>query len=158
MVILYGSARRSLRRILPTADLGSASKKRTCLGTLYAASWRRQCAITSVWLTLAPGALTRKSLTASPVFSSGAPTQAHSAIPAQVAATASTSVGYTLKPETRIMSFLRSTILEVARLVECADVAGAEVAVRSESGSGGFRVPPVTAHHLWTLGTNFPRL
>src|SRR2546428_562960 len=35
----YGMARRSLRRILPTADLGSASRKRICFGTLYAASW-----------------------------------------------------------------------------------------------------------------------
>src|SRR6266850_2887297 len=89
----YGSTRRSLRRILPTADLGSASMKRTCLGTLYAARARPQCAITSASVSAAPGARTTKSLTASPVFSSGFPTQAHSAIPGQAAATASTSFG-----------------------------------------------------------------
>src|SRR5215813_14461231 len=108
---VHGIARKSLRRILPTFDFGSASRKRTSLGTLYAASSRRQCAITSVSVRAAPRACATNSLTASPVFSSGRPTQAHSTTPAQAAATASTSFGNTLKPETMIMSFLRSTIL-----------------------------------------------
>src|SRR5262249_1144304 len=89
---IYGIARKSLRRILPTFDFGSASRKRTSLGTLYAASSRRQCAITSVSVTVAPWALATNSLTASPAFSSGRPTHAHSATPAQAEATARSSL------------------------------------------------------------------
>jgi len=39
-----------------------------------------------------------------------------------------------------IMSFLRSTILRKAALVEHADVAGPQVAVRGEGGGIGFRL------------------
>ena len=34
MVAIYGSPRKSLRRILPTFDFGNASRKRTSFGTL----------------------------------------------------------------------------------------------------------------------------
>src|SRR5262249_37907858 len=87
----YDSPRRSLRRILPTFDFGNASRKRISLGTLYAASWRRQCAINSASVSVAPGLLATNSRTASPVFSSGLPTQAHSATPATQAEIDSTS-------------------------------------------------------------------
>src|SRR5262249_47811252 len=107
----YGNPRRSLRRILPTFDFGRASRKRTSFGTLYAESWFRQCAFRSASVSVAPGALATNKRTAAPVLSSGRPTQAHSATPAQAATTASTSLGKTLNPETMIMSFLRSTIL-----------------------------------------------
>src|SRR5262249_16814122 len=90
---LHGIARKSLRRILPTFDFGSASRKRTSLATLYGASSRRQCAIPSLSVSLAPRVCAPNSLTASPVFSSARPTQAHSATPVQAAATASTSFG-----------------------------------------------------------------
>ncbi|MNT98114.1 hypothetical protein D3C72_2406230 [compost metagenome] len=55
--------------------------------------------------------MTTNRATASPVFSSGTPMQAHSITPGQAVATASISFGYTLKPETMIMSLMRSTIL-----------------------------------------------
>ena len=48
--------------------------------------------------------------TRSPVVSSGTATTAHFRIFGWRNSTASTSVGYTLKPETRIMSLMRSTM------------------------------------------------
>ena len=57
-------------------------------------------------------ACTITAFTASPAFSSGMPTAAHSRMPGICVITSSTSLGYTLKPLTRIMSFLRSTILK----------------------------------------------
>ena len=55
MVLAYGRVRRSLRRILPTFDFGNTSRKRTSLGTLYPVSCRRQCAMTSASVSVAPG-------------------------------------------------------------------------------------------------------
>ncbi|MNP81028.1 hypothetical protein D3C76_1792840 [compost metagenome] len=57
-----------------------------------------------------PGLATMKILIASPDFSSGTPMAAHCSTPGRVASTSSSSFGYTLKPDTRIMSFLRSTM------------------------------------------------
>ena len=54
--------------------------------------------------------LTTKTLTISPDTSWGTPMAAASKTPSCIASTSSTSLGYTLKPETIIMSFLRSTI------------------------------------------------
>ena len=53
---------------------------------------------------------TMKAFTASPVVSSGTPTTATFSIFSWRYSTCSMSVGYTLKPETMIMSFLRSTM------------------------------------------------
>ena len=54
---------------------------------------------------------TTNSFTTSPECSSGTPTAAHFAhARMHHGITSSTSFGYTLKPDTRIMSFLRSTM------------------------------------------------
>ena len=53
---------------------------------------------------------TTNTFTASPALASGTPMHAHSSTPGHEETTSSTSFGYTLKPETMIMSFLRSTI------------------------------------------------
>ena len=50
------------------------------------------------------------SATTSPDLSSGCATAATSSTPGICATTPSTSFGYTLKPDTRIMSFLRSSM------------------------------------------------
>jgi hypothetical protein len=50
--------RNSRRRILPIVDFGSASRKHTDFGTLYAANSRRQYAIRAVSVTDAPADLT----------------------------------------------------------------------------------------------------
>ncbi len=55
--------------------------------------------------------------------------------------------GYTLNPPEMIMSFLRSTMIEVARLVHVADVAGQEKAV-GERGRGLLRAVPVAGGHV----------
>src|SRR5262245_51697745 len=90
---IHGIARKSLLTILPTFDSASAPRTPPYHETLKLANPRRQCAITSVSVRVAPRACVTNSLTASPVFSSGRPTQAHSATPVQAAATASTSFG-----------------------------------------------------------------
>ena len=53
---------------------------------------------------------TANSFGVSPECASGTPTTAHSRSPPWLMATSSTSFGNTLKPETLIMSFLRSTM------------------------------------------------
>jgi len=57
-----------------------------------------------------PSRSTMNAFTASPVRSSGTPTTATFSILGWRYRTCSMSVGYTLNPETMIMSFLRSTI------------------------------------------------
>src|SRR6266849_1075451 len=86
-------SRNSRRRILPTFDFGSASMNCTIFGVLYAVISLRQCVTRSSFVNVAFGALTTNSLTASPVFSSGTPMQAHSITPGHAVATASTSLG-----------------------------------------------------------------
>src|SRR5882757_7925722 len=86
-------SRNSRRRILPTFDFGSASMNCTIFGVLYAVISLRQCVTRSSFVNVAFGALTTNSLTASPVFSSGTPIQAHSMTPGHAVATASTSLG-----------------------------------------------------------------
>ena len=84
-----------------------------------------------------PGSfLTTNSATTSPESGSGCATAATSSTPGCSAATLSTSLGYTLKPDTRIMSFLRSSMYRRSRAyfgVDMADIAGTQ---------------PIAEHHL----------
>ena len=78
-------------------------------GFLYPVRCCLQYSITSA--SVSAGSLrTTNTLTASPARSSATPIAAHSSTPGCDATTASISFGYTLKPDTMIMSFLRSTI------------------------------------------------
>src|SRR6266496_1544697 len=105
----FASSRNSRRRILPTFVLGRSLRNSISRGHLYPVRCSRQCFITSAAVS-AGSFLTTKRFTASPDFASGTPTAAHSRTPGCMTTTASISFGYTLKPDTRIMSFLRSTI------------------------------------------------
>jgi hypothetical protein len=90
---VVSTVRSSRRRILPTVDFGSASTKRTMLGHLVAG---QRLAAEGDHVGLGqrrPGVATTNSFTASPVFGSGTPMQAHSATPGQAVTTASTSFG-----------------------------------------------------------------
>ncbi len=64
---------------------------------------------------IAESDLTMTAFTASPDFASGTPTTPHSRMPGIVTTTLSTSLGYTLNPDTRIMSFLQSVIANQPR-------------------------------------------
>ncbi len=78
-------------------------------GTLYVAMEARHTSRSSSALTRAPAWSTTKALTASPRTGSGVPMTAASFTAAWRNSTSSTSRGNTLKPETLIMSFTRST-------------------------------------------------
>ena len=74
------------------------------------------------------------------------------------ATTCSISFGYTLKPDTRIMSFLRSTIFTIAALVHHADVARLEEAVGRHDLGGLVGPLPVAGHHLRAADADLARL
>src|SRR5205085_4618663 len=106
----HRAVRSSRLRILPTLVLGRSSRNSMYLGTLYPVKFWRQYFMTSSSVRI--GSLfTTKTLMASPCFSSATPMAAHSTTPGHREITFSSSFGKTLKPLTRIMSFLRSTIL-----------------------------------------------
>src|SRR6185312_7132143 len=112
---------------------------------------RRSCSVSSGFF------FTANSFTASPERSSGTPTTAHSSTPPCFIATSSTSLGNTLKPDTEIMSFLRST-MAMRPCFHDADVAGAEVAVGGHHQRGLLGTPPVAGHHLRSARADFAAL
>src|SRR5690606_29856576 len=104
----HSPSRNALLRIFPTFDFGKLVRKCTCLGTLYEVTCLRICAMRSS--SVSAGSLrTTYSATTSPDLSSGTPIAALSNTPGWLEATSSTSFGYTLNPDTLIMSFLRSS-------------------------------------------------
>src|SRR5262245_1680956 len=103
------------RRTLPTIVSGRPSRISICLGDRYAVSpfagSRAHCWISST-VAVSPSRSTTKAFTASPVLSSGTPITATFEIFGWRYRASSTSLGYTLNPETMIISFNRSTILK----------------------------------------------
>ena len=71
--------------------------------------------------------------------------------------TSSTSRLYTFSPPVTIMSFLRSTIVEVAVLVGAAEVAAVEPPA-DERLLVGLGAAPVAAHHLVALDDDLAHL
>ena len=89
---------------------GSESRNSISCGRLNGASVFAACARSSSAVAVAPGFSTTKALTSSPFMGCGTPMAAASRTAGWVTRDSSTSRGYTLKPETMIISFFRSTI------------------------------------------------
>ena len=106
----------------------------------------------------APGALTTNSSTASPVFSSGTPMQAHSATPGQRRRHRFDLVRVDVEARDDDHVLLAVDDLQESAGVEHADVAGAEVAVRREGRGVRLGLIPVAAHHLRALDADFAGL
>src|SRR2546426_6368852 len=108
--LALSSAASCRRRVLPMRVFGSESRNSISFGRLNGARCFSQCARMSSAVAVAPGFRTTNALTSSPLIGCGMPIAAASITAGCVASASSTSRGYTLKPETMIISFLRSTI------------------------------------------------
>jgi hypothetical protein len=100
---------RLLRRTLPVAVVGSASRNSTSLGTMKFSRRVRQAAMISYSVRVAPSSRTTKALIASPRISSGMPATAASFTPSMSKMAFSTSIGLTFSPRVLMMSSLRPT-------------------------------------------------
>ena len=93
-----------------------------------------------------PSRRTTNAFTASPVLSSGTPITATFAIFGFRYMASSISFGYTLKPETRIISFSRSTILKYpsGSITATSPVWNHPLRITSAVSSGRFQYPSIT--------------